>query len=341
MGAGSLSDNGSPRSVLRKIIVTSVLGAVSFPFTQLLFDTLTGQIVTAVAFGAMVLLIQILADFENRLARVEAQLVASVAEVRAIVEEGFSKVNGATELLARVEGAGLKTVAVTNLMENAAGISPKAAPLVCSLAQIEIDRVSTFLKDLVSQEVTYDGEDHDWLLGLTRCAEHTIDAVSLPEVDSPGETSSVFWDSPLGRHYLDLQRDAIRRGVVIRRVFVIGYDRQDGDANLDRVCRLHSELGIKVRLLYPAAVPRVVRDSMYDFIVFDRTISYEVATATHVERGETPRIMSCRLILRDIRLAERIERYENLWAAAVPWVDSESIDVVPISRPLVSRESGN
>lgn len=333
-----MGDNANARSVIRKIVITTVIGVIAFPFTQLLFSSLPGQVAMAAAFGSIVLLIQFLVDFEKRLAAVEQQLIASVAETRRVVEEGFSRVNDATELLAQVETAGLQTVAVTQLMQRIAGISSDTPRLVCTLAQIEIDRVSEFLRELAEQETNYEGEDQDWLLGLTRCAEHSIDAVSLPEVDAAGNPLHSFWESQLGRHYLDLQRDAIRRGVRVRRVFVTEPDEMVNDLALQHICHIQAALGIEVRVLHPSAVPRVIRGSLFDFIVFDRTLSYE-ATAAHLEPGETPSILNTRLILRAARVEERIDRYERIWASAVPWLDPDSREMVPATYLL--RESGS
>jgi hypothetical protein len=333
----SLGDNANARSVLRKIVITTIIGAISFPFTQLLFSSLAGQVITAAAFGSIVLLIQFLVDFEKRLAKVESRMIDSVAEMRAVVERGFARVNDATQLMAGVETAGLQTVAVTQLMQHAAGISAEAPLLVCAFAQREVDRVSEFLRQLGDEEANYEGEDQDWLLGLTRCAEHSIDAISLPEVDAAGNSFLNFWDSHLGRHYLDLQRDAIRRGVRIRRIFVTERDELDKDPVLRRICRTQAELGIEVRLLYPSAVPRVFRGSLFDFILFDNTLSYEATPAAHVELGETPMILNTRLILRSVRVDERIERYQSIWDSATPWDDAEN-EVVPLA--YVAHESG-
>lgn len=335
MGVVSLSDSANVRSVLRKIIITIFVGLIAFPFTQLLFSTLSAQVVTGAAFSGVVLLVQFLSDFEKRLARVEAQQIRSVAEIRAVVEQGFSKVNDATQLFAQVETAGLKTVAVTQLVQHAGQISPEAPRLVCNFAQIEIDRVSAFLRELTEQEATYDGEDQDWLLGLTRSAAESIDAISLPEVDAAAHSFHSFWESPLGRHYLDVQREAVRRGVRVRRVFVTEHDDVSSDAMLQRICRIQTELGIEVRLLYPSAVPRELRGSLFDFILFDNTLSYEVTPAAHVEHGETPMILNTRLVLRRVRVEERIARYRSIWASAEPWLDTDPVDVVPI---YLSRE---
>jgi hypothetical protein len=320
----SLSDITNSRSVIRKVVITTVVGLVAFPFTQLLFDALTGQILTAAAFSSIVLLVQFLADFEKRLVGVETQLVESIAAVREVVSEGFSKVNDATGLMAQVETAGLQTVVVTRLMRNAAGISPQVPCLVRSLAQKEIERVSTFLRHVRDGEANYEGEDQDWLLGLTCCAQSTIDAISMPEVDAAGNYLHSFWETSLGRHYLDAQRDAIQREVTVRRVFVTQSDEPAKDQVLQRICRIQTELGIEVRLLKPSSVPRATKVPLFDFILFDNILSYEAIPAANVELGETPMIVSTRLILRSASVETRVKRYQSIWAAATPWFDTES-----------------
>ena len=316
---GESGDNTLP--VLRKIAITLLMGAISFPFTQLLFPSLPGQIAAAVVFGAFVLLVQFLADFERRLARVEDGLVNCVDEIRDMVLQGFAKVNHATELIAQVETAGLKSVPVARLIEHAAKIDPDAPALVRSFVQLEVDRVSELLRGLSVNEATYEGEDQDWLLNLARCAEDTIDAISIPEVDAAGNTYHSFWQSHLGRRYLELQRQAIQRGVRIRRVFVTEHDEMASDPVLQRICRSQADIGIDVRLLSPSAVPEEIRGQITDFILFDDKLSYETTPLPHVDRGKVPMILSSHLELRADKLMDRVNRYRNIWASAMPWSD--------------------
>lgn len=327
-----MAGNANARSVLRKIIITTVMGAISFPFTQLLFPELSGQITMAAAFGGFVLLVQFLVDFENRLENVELQLSSSIEDIRLVVHQGFANVNDATQRHALVQAGGLETDSVMELVERAGRISPQTPPLISKLAQAEIARVSGFLHELAEQEANYDGEDHDWLLELTRCTEHSIDAISIPEVDAAENSLHSFWESPLGRQYLDCQREAVRRGIRVRRVFVT--DKARNDPDLHHVCRIQTEVGIEVRLLYPASVPRVLQGYLYDFILFDNTLSYETNPAPRIERGDSPMILNTRLILRPERVVERIERYRDIWDSAIPWSEPEAVSI------SYSRKSG-
>jgi hypothetical protein len=326
-----MGEPGNARSVLRKIGVTLLMGAISFPFTQLLFSDLAGQIAAAAVFGSIALVVQFLVDFERRLGRVEDGLDTAVHQIRETVRQGFARVNDATELVSRMETAGMETVAVAKLVRHAAGISPHAPALVRDFVQLEVDRVSELLRGLTVNEATYDGEDQDWLLNLTKCVQESIDAVSIPEVDAAGNTYHSFWASPLGLRYLDAQRGAAGRGVRIRRVFVTTHDDVRHDPVLQSICQSQVDSGIEVRLLYPSAVPPEIRGQITDFILFDNKICYETNPVPHVDRGAAPMILSNHLELRDDRLHERTDRYRIIWAAASPWED-----VTPAERVLTA-----
>lgn len=324
-------DRDSARSVARKITVTTILGGVSFPITDMIFSELGQQLAMAVGVGAVVLLIQFLIDFEKRLLRVERTQVKSVTEIQGVVDKGFAKVNDATRLFSQVEAAGFQAVAVTKLVQHAAAINPGVPSLVCAFAQSEIDRVSEFLRELADLQATYDGEDREWLLGLTRSAMSSINAISIPEVDSAGNAFHSFWESDLGRRYLDLQREAVERRIRVRRVFVTERDEIACDPALQRMCRIQADLGIDVRLLFPSAIPHAISTSLFDFILFDNTLSYEVDPAPHVKEGRNPTILHTRLILRGDKVKERIDRYKNIWESAVPWSEEEPREVQPVS----------
>ncbi len=302
------------------------MGAVSFPFTQLLFSDLAGQIAAAAAFGSVALIVQFLIEFERRLAAVEAGLVDAIRQVREAVRQGFAKVNDATELAARIEAGGVQSDAVARLVTHASGISSHAPTLVRDFVQLEMERVSELLRGLTVHEATYDGEDQDWLLNLSRCAVHTVDAISIPEVDAAGNTYYSFWQSHLGRRYLDVQRQATHRGVHIRRVFVTERDEMANDPVLQRICQVQVDSGIEVRLLYPSAVPLDLRGQITDFILFDNMLCYETTPAPHVDHGDVPMILSSRLELRDDRLSERIARYQSVWEAGSPWAEVSPTD---------------
>ncbi len=308
------------RSILRKIVVTTLVGAVAFPLTNLLFQSQAEQLAMTAAVGAVVLAVQLLVEMEQRLASVEAKQAEYAEATKDVVANGFQKVNDATQLFARVESVGLKTDAITQLVQRAAAIGPNTPPLVATFMQLEIERITQLFRELAEHEVTYSGEDRDWLLALTNSVTASIDALSLPVVDAGGTgRRDGFWASDLGLRYLYLQQQATQRNVRVRRVFAVDGcpAERDPSPELLRICRTQIDLGIEVRLLYSSSVPSTMRRHLYDFVLFDDALTYEVATAAPVEE-ENPLILNTRLIL-DKRLVEdRKMRFGTLWNSAVP-----------------------
>ncbi len=155
------------------------------------------------------------------------------------------------------------------------------------------------------------------MLSLTRNSQSTIDATSLTTVDAGGRgfVDGGLWASDLGQRYLEVQRSAITRGVRIRRVFIM--DRPDliADHGFVGVCGRQREMGIDVRIR-----PRRSRRSAqlaFDFIVFDDAISYESTPASSIDGSVRPSIVNTRLELRPARVKNRMERFKDLWDAAI------------------------
>jgi hypothetical protein len=179
--------------------------------------------------------------------------------------------------------------------------------------------MSEFLKELSEGgDVTYDGEDRDWLLALARNARLTIDATSLSISGSNhgGLVDEGLWNSDLGQRYLEAQRDAIDRGVAVRRLFLLDSPDLLKDPNVLKVCRLQREIGIDVRLLDPSAIPGKRRSSLLDFVVFDNVISYEPGPVSKIGIGLGTVIANTRLVLRPNRVLERIQGFKDLWDSA-------------------------
>lgn len=87
------------RSVVRKIIITTILGLIAFPFTQLLFPDPPGQIAGAAVFAGFVLLVQFLVDFERRLGRVEQELLDTITALQRVVATNRGIHEGLQDLL--------------------------------------------------------------------------------------------------------------------------------------------------------------------------------------------------------------------------------------------------
>jgi hypothetical protein len=265
--------------------------------------------------GGLAYLILLLVDVQRRLAALGSDLSGYALTTGRLIEDGFSKVSEATELFGTVEAAALRTDMMTQLVRRAVEISPTPS-LVYDLAQTEIARVSEFLGELAEGgDVTYDGEDRDWLLGLTRSAEATIDAISLHAVDGGGGDG--LWATDLGQRYLEAQREAVARGTRVRRIFVV--DRADpvGDPDFASLVGRQRALGIQVRLLDGTAMPETRRTSLFDFIVFDGVLSYEVMPASGTAGESGAVILNTRLVLEEHRVSECVQRFNDLWESSV------------------------
>ncbi len=306
-------------TVPRKILVTGTTGLLAFLITTLARQDTIWAIVMATFIGGVTLVVQFLIDFDKSMQRVEIGQEQHAESIERLVREGFANINKATQLFGLIEASAVHTELVTQLVWHSTQIGPGMPSLISSFAQAEIARMSDFLKELTrGGDVTYDGEDRDWLLSLTRSASRTIDATSLTTVDA-GATGFVdggLWTSDLGQQYLEAQRDAIERGVVIRRVFIVDRRELVSDPGLRDVVRTHQAVGINVRVLAPGAIPPTRRASLFDFILFDDVMSYEVTPASRIEDSMTPSVVHTRLVLRDLRVKERIQRFRDLWESA-------------------------
>lgn len=303
--------------VTRKIIMTILTGGAAYLITNLTAQPPIWALTVSVFIGGVTLVVQFLVDFDDRLEAVEIGHALHAERMEELLQQRFASINEATELFGLVEQSPVRAEVVTELVRNSTRIGPDTPPLISAFAQSELHRVSDLLKDLSKGgEVTYDGEDRDWLLGLTRNVSSSIDATSLTTVDGGGDGyDGGLWASDLGQHYLEAQRDACRRGVRVRRVLILDRPELAADPGLIRVCRLQRSVGIEIRVLSLARIPEMRKNTLFDFILFDDVVSYE--TTAGVWAGEVrPAIVSTRLVLRPSRVAENIRRFEDLWESA-------------------------
>jgi hypothetical protein len=305
--------------VLIKAVSTGGIGALTYFMTNQFNADQSQQITLSVLIGSVVLVVQFIWEFEKRVEAMEGRLARHHESTTRLVKEGFSKISEATELYGLVEESVLHTHEVTKLVRNSTRIK-NAPDLIYEIAQSEINRVSRFLKDLGDGSMAfYDGEDRDWMLALTQQAKKSLDAVSLGMVDAGDEGHGGFWMTDLGRRYLDFQKEAVKRGVRIRRVFVL--DRTDdayGFGQFARMCALQDQMGIKVRLLDPSMVAGTPQQ-MFDIILFDETVSYEVTSAAWLPE-QRPTFLTTRLALDPDSVAQRNRHFNALWDSATPYV---------------------
>lgn len=304
--------------VTLKIFITLLTTGLTYLITNLADQPRVWVSTISVIIGGFTLVVQFLSEFEKRLESVEGRMESHSVEVRLLIKEGFARTNEVMELFQAVEASALQTDTVTRLVRHSTQIKPDSPALVYGFAQAQISRMSQFLKELSEgSEVSYDGEDRDWILGLTMQAQHTIDATSLSTVDAGGTSfDDGLWTSDFGQHYLELQREAIHRGVIIRRVFIFEGLGQVSEPEFLHIYRQQQDLGILVRVLDQSTIPQALRNLLFDFILFDEVISYEVTPAARVEETMKPTIVKTNLALQPQRVRERIRRFDNLWTAA-------------------------
>jgi hypothetical protein len=309
-----------PSSVLRKVGITAAAGAIALIIQVAANQNTALSVTLSIVIGGVSLIVQFLLEFENRLAELERDQDRHARRVEDRLNKTFATVNEATQLFSLLEESALRADAVTQLVRNSTLIQPGSPPLIYLLAQNELARMSHFLKELGDgAEVTYDGEDRDWLLGLTNCAESTIDAVSMTTIDAGSGLEGGLWTTDLGKRYLDAQSEAAhKRGVKIRRLLVLDQSVPPDSPAMASLCRKHQQASVEVKVLTPQDVPAQSQPSVFDFVLFDRAISYELTTGTWTTTDGVPIIVNTRLILQTARVEKRVTDFEKLWRSARP-----------------------
>lgn len=268
----------------------------------------TLELAAVVAFG--VALILFIVDTEIRLSAVGER-----------VTEGFARTGRLAELFAGMERSSLGSAPLAEFLMTAGQVDGRVDPLLQRLARREIERVTTFVRQLqVGGEIAYDGEDRDWLLGLTQKAESSIDAISLFTVDAgPLGLDDGLWNSDLGIRYLDEQRKAIDREVRIRRIFVGEREAMIRDNSIFRVTEMQRNAGIQVRMLDQKHIPDYLQDMIFDFIIFDGAVSFETTAGAQFPKGQPrPGILRTRLASEPTRVRDLEQRFKKLWDFADP-----------------------
>jgi len=302
----------APSTVSRKIFYTAGSGILTFLITNALEQSLATSVILSILIGGIALMTRLLVDFDRRLAVVEALARTSQVRMERLVGDAFSKINDATELFRSIEASALQTDLVTQLVRHSTGITQASPKLIYRFVRAEIKDMSEFLKEMAEGgDVTYYGEDRDWLLGLTRHAAESIDAISLASVDRG------LWLSEIGQRYLEAQRQAVEEnGVSIRRIFLLDTPEMANQPDIRWACQEQQKFGIHVRVLDRANIPPMLRVQVLDFILFDGVLSYETTPASAVTDTERPAVAETRLVLRSSRVTERAQVFKLLWEAA-------------------------
>lgn len=285
-------------SILIKIIVTAVAGGLTYLLTNTTKQPGIWQLTMTVFVGGIVLVVQFLVD---------------AAEVSRRTATLVREMNKAATLLADAERVFGNDI-LTQLVKAADGLD-RREDLQLRFAEQQVRVLISVFKGLTAERAAHEGENPDWLLGLTEIASQSIDATSLTSFEKyqgyvdEGE----FWDSELGRRYLTRQHEAIRRGVRIRRLFVLADDEID-DEKLAELLKPHKRIGVATQTLRLDEIDFLHR--VADFIIFDQKISYEFQTSQAAPKNSRHVLETVALMTNAGHLQGRRSDFQALWDQA-------------------------
>jgi hypothetical protein len=315
MGAGNAR-------IARRIIVSLVIGGATYGLTT--FANSNGEgapdqaaltsLTLSVFLGGVVLVVQFLMELDGRLRAIEERQIDHEQNIHEVVQRAFTRITESSRLLGMLEESAARSDAVTQMVRHAILIKPGEPDLVYQFAQNEINRTSSFLKALAAGEATYEGEDRDWLIGLTDCTRSHIDATSFATVDAGGDSfGNGFWQSPLGRRYLQAQNDARQRGARVRRIFIFDKPDMATDEGFGDICAMQQAAGIELKILDYHRINQSHMD-LRDFIIFDGEVSYETVASSSRFDHAVPAILNTKLVLDIGQLRKRAADFEYLWS---------------------------
>ncbi|MEJ1196178.1 MULTISPECIES: hypothetical protein [unclassified Streptomyces] len=194
---------------------------------------------------------------------------------------------------------------VPDLAKGFADVLLPEPSILHTFVHLEMARVVGHMADLTNQSAECPGENHDWMLTLTRAAEQSICATST-SVDRE------FWNSEPAGRYLDAQQEAIdEQGVSVRRLFLLESARELDDRLL-RLCEEQELRRIDVRAaVLPELPPHLQRGTTNDFILYDEEVSFEIEQDLRDVNVRT------RLTARQDYVRDRLKRFRELWDAGM------------------------
>ncbi|KUN40878.1 DUF6879 family protein [Streptomyces olivochromogenes] len=279
-----------------------LVGGGGYLLTSLTEQPEVWKLTVSILVGGAALIVPLMTGFASRLASVEETLATHDSEMKELVADGLARVNEVTELFELVDRSALPRDEVTRLVRSATTAGTAAPAIVQDFVRVEVMRLTALMENLGLEVVDREGADHDWIMALTGCAALTIDATST-------WADRDLWGSELGARFLCAQRDAIERGVRIRRLFIIEEPEHD-TLELSRLCEDQQSIGIEVRVLALSGLSPIARiTGIDDFIVFDEALSYEIGSDL---RGVAARTV---IDLRSHRVAHRVQQFRTLWEA--------------------------
>lgn len=194
---------------------------------------------------------------------------------------------------------------VPDLAKGFADVLLPSPSILHTFVHLEMSRVVGHMADLTNLSAECPGENHDWMLTLTKAAEQSILATST-SVDRQ------FWNSEPAGRYLDAQQAAIdEQGVTVRRLFLLESARELDDRLL-RLCEEQELRRIDVRVaVLPELPPHLQRGTTNDFILYDEEVSFEIEQDLRDVNVRT------RLTARQDYVRDRLKRFRELWDAGM------------------------
>ncbi len=288
-----------------KVLVSLAAGGLASVVTEVADAETKWQIGVGIFVGGCLLVLQLLGDLINQMRDFKAALPRHQAQTQETVVRSFARISEATRFHSEMER--LPSDGVAALATSAVEVVSRGPDIMRRFAEELIRRLAVDMEALKSGTVDCAGENHDWLLALTDCATDSIDTTStLSLVDRD------FWDSEPAGRYLQAQREAIARGVTVRRLFLVA-DPTDLDDDLRHISREQEELGIQTRVVVRSQLPPAVRRGLVDeFVVFDQATCYEI------EQDQRHVNTSTRVRAQENHVRLRTQRFAELWDAGVP-----------------------
>ena len=313
--------------IARKVTVAGITGGITFLATNLSDQPPFPAAVLSLLVGGIVLLVQFLFDLERRQLGVEAALELLHSEhatqeerMRSLVRAELAKTSDATALHQQLERVphGLELVQRV-VASSLSAVEGDQLNLAVRVAQAELSAAIDLL-DVVTRggEASAQGEDRDWLTTLTRLSSRSINAISHgSETSTDTFSDDGFWNTEIGNHYLELQREAIHRGVQVRRLFVVPNNRVASHPELLELVWLHQAVGVHVRILRVSDLSPSRRQHLPDVAIFDEQASYELVGAPRLEPTMPRYFVNTRFTAQPEVVQARLQLFEDLWNAGV------------------------
>lgn len=300
--------------VVLKVLITVAVGTGTYVITNLVdqSEEELWQIALAVLIGGATLIVQYMVDFEQRLGSVETgqrqnrrelgeSLTARHDEMKELVDQGFRRVSEVTELFSRLDASGMPSDEISRLVRSAAHVGSQSRGIVKEFARAEITRVASMMTALTSWGSADWEENNDLLIALTRCVRESIYATS-------SFVDLAFWKTATAKHYLDVQREAIRCGVKVRRLFIVQIREEFDD--LDEILQEQRSAGIEAGVLVLSELRSDIRvGETLDVVILDEELYFEIKTDVQQLNP------NARLEARAPHVTRRKERFDKLWDA--------------------------